>query len=745
VGRSNQETEEWLKQIMADQRSLIQRLFGTAQPQASDKAAPSLVPDAGPYARGAYGLNTITKMSTEQLRRWSRNNPWIRAAVNLRRTQISRAKWDIVSNDAGDSPDPRTVQKLRDLFRRPNPKGESWRSFIEPVIEDILVLDQGAIEIEKKVGSRVGADPIAYLWNKDAARIAFDTTWDGRDESKPRYYELDSAGKQLAVYKNDELIVVIANPVTYSPIGLSPLEVLAETIAADLDAAAYNAKAVSQAAPPGVLHLGEGVRPEQVDSFKAYWEAEVAGKSQIAITGGGKGMQWLPLAASNRDMQFMEWQVYLARKICAVFAVQPQDIGISFDVNKSTSETGAAFTYDNGIVPLAELIAEYLTREVVARYDSDLRFVFTEIGRTAQQTIAEYNKMALGGLPWLRINDALRERGQDGIGEIGDQILFQTPKGYVPSDRYGEYLDTVVFGSSAVNEPPTPGGSDPNGAPNGEDMEPDPGSSNPPNQNPADLENSLKLTIEIDEAKSFGDTIIVSDIEGTLTASDGSDKVNEVVADYLRQKSETNLIFIVSSRSVKRLDETRAWLEANDIPHDAVYLSDFPAGASLQFKKYKMSKVIKEIGRVVEAIENDADVREAYRALGVSSVHGPADVADKHAAADYSGISLNVPSAVKAEAKRGLEWRQEFGRGGIGPGQTTARMLISNTMTIPRVRKMRAFLARHEVDKQGEGFKPGQPGFPSAGRIAWALWGGDAGVSWSNKIMRQVEARERKR
>lgn len=730
---------------MAEQRSLLQRILGTAPEATVEKATPSLVPDAGPYARGAYGLNTITKMSTEQLRRWSRNNPWIRAAVNLRRTQISRAKWDIVSTDAGDSADPRTVQKLRDLFRRPNPKGDSWRSFIEPVIEDILVLDQGAIEVEKKVGSRVGADPIAYLWNKDAARIAFDTTWDGRDENKPRYYELDGAGKQVAIYKNDELIVVIANPVTYSPIGLSPLEVLAETIAADLDAAAYNAKAVSQAAPPGVLHLGEGVRPDQVDSFKAYWEAEVAGKSQIAITGGGKGMQWLPLAASNRDMQFMEWQVYLARKICAVFAVQPQDIGISFDINKSTAETNAAFTYDNGIVPLAELIAEYLTREIVARYDADLRFVFTEIGRTAQQTIAEYNKMALGGLPWLRINDALRERGQDGIGEIGDQILFQTPKGYVPSDRYAEYLDKVVFGTAAVNEPPTPEGSEPEGIPNGEDMEPDPGSNNPPNQNPSDLENSLKLTIEIDETKAAGDAIIVSDIDGTLTTSDGSDKVNETVADYLRQKSETHRIFIVSARSVKRLEETRAWLEENDIPHDAVHLSDFPAGAGLQFKKYKMSKILKESGRVVEAIENDADVRDAYRALGVSQVHGPADVAEKHAAADYSGISLNVPSAVKTEAKRGLDWRQEFGRGGIGPGQTTARMLISNTMTIPRVRKMRAFLARHEVDKQGEGFKPGQPGFPSAGRIAWALWGGDAGVAWSNKVMRQVEARERKR
>jgi HK97 family phage portal protein len=726
---------------MAEQRSIFQRLFGGGSQGSVEKALPSLVPDAGPYARGAYGMNTVTKMSTDQLRRWSRNNPWIRAAVNLRRQQISRAKWDIVSTDAGDSPDPRTVQKLRELFRRPNPKGDSWRSFIEPIIEDILVLDQGAIEVEKKIGSRVGADPIAYLWSKDAARIAFDSSWDGRDENKPRYYELDGTGKQVESYKNDELIVVIANPVTYSPIGLSPLEVLAETITADLDAAAYNAKAVSQAAPPGVLHLGEGVRPDQVDSFKAYWEAEVAGKSQIAITGGGKGMQWLPLAASNRDMQFMEWQVYLARKICAVFAVQPQDIGISFDINRSTSETNAAFTYDNGIVPLAELIAEYLTREVVARYDTDLRFVFTEIGRTAQQTIAEYNKMALGGLPWLRINDALRERGQDGIGEIGDQIMFQTPKGYVPSDRYGEYLEKVVFGSAAVNEPPTP---EPTGIPDGEDMEPDPGATSTPNQNPSDLENRLKLTIEIDETKAAGDSIIVSDIDGTLTTSDGSDKVNEVVADYLRRKSETHRIFIVSARSVKRLEETRSWLEENDIPHDAVHLSDFPAGAGLQFKKYKMSKILKENGRVVEAIDNDADVRDAYRSAGVSKVHGPSDVSDKHAAADYSGISLNVPSAVKAEAKRGLAWRQEYGRGGIGPGQTTARMLISNTMTIPRVRKMRAFLARHEVDKQGEGFKPGEKGFPSAGRIAWALWGGDPGVSWANKVMRQVEARERK-
>jgi len=723
---------------MAEQRSLFQRVFGGGSANnGSDttKALPALMPEMAPYARGAFGMQAITKMSTEQLRRWSRNNPWIRAAINLRRTQVSRAKWDITTVDAGMVANPKTVERIKALLRSPNPKGESWRSFIEPVIEDILVLDQGAIEVEKTAGARLSSvNPIAYLWNKDAARIAFDTTWDGRDLKQVRYYELDSAGKQTAEYYNDELIVIIANPVTYSPIGLSPLEVLSETIEADLNAAAYNAKAVQQATPPGVLHLGEGVRPDQVDSFKAYWEAEVAGKSQMAITGGGKGMQWLPLASSNRDMQFMEWQVYLARKICAVFAVQPQDIGISFDINKSTSETGAAFTWDNGVVPLCDLVAEYLTREIVARYDEDLRFVFTEVGRTNQQAIAEYNKMALGGLPWLRINDALRERGQDGIGEIGDQIMFQTPKGYVPSDRYQEYLDSVVFAEpkDTPNTPPTPDGSSPAPIPGGEDMTPQPGATTEPSQIPAD------------ETKAEGDPIIVCDIDGTLTIHDGSDQVNEAVAGYLQQKSDTHRIFIVSARSIKRLEETRQWLEENDIPHDALHLSDFPVGAGLQFKKYKMTKILKENGRVVEAIENDADVRAAYKSLGVPHVHGPEEVSASYKAFDYSGISLSVPASVKAEAQRGLDWRKEFGRGGIGPGQHTAHMLISNTMTIARVRKMRAFLARHEVDKQGEGFKPGQSGFPSAGRIAWALWGGDAGMSWSNKVMRQVEARERK-
>jgi HK97 family phage prohead protease len=93
-----------------------------------------------------------------------------------------------------------------------------------------------------------------------------------------------------------------------------------------------------------------------------------------------------------------------------------------------------------------------------------------------------------------------------------------------------------------------------------------------------------------------------------------------------------------------------------------------------------------------------------------------------------------------AEAARGLAWRREYGRGGTEIGVARARDISNRRMlSIDTINRMSSFLARHETDKQGEGFSPGEPGYPSAGRIAWALWGGDPAVGWVAKVLRQHE------
>ena len=110
-------------------------------------------------------------------------------------------------------------------------------------------------------------------------------------------------------------------------------------------------------------------------------------------------------------------------------------------------------------------------------------------------------------------------------------------------------------------------------------------------------------------------------------------------------------------------------------------------------------------------------------------------------AAKYDHIDFTPPAGVREEAQKGLDWRSEYGRGGTAVGVARARDLSNGTNISPETAKrMASYFARHEVDKQGEGWSPGQDGFPSAGRIAWALWGGDAGQAWASKLTRQIEA-----
>ena len=53
---------------------------------------------------------------------------------------------------------------------------------------------------------------------------------------------------------------------------------------------------------------------------------------------------------------------------------------------------------------------------------------------------------------------------------------------------------------------------------------------------------------------------------------------------------------------------------------------------------------------------------------------------------------------------------------------------------------MHSFFARHEVDKQGQGFRRGEDGWPSAGLIAWLGWGGDEGQKWAERKVDQLNA-----
>ena len=107
----------------------------------------------------------------------------------------------------------------------------------------------------------------------------------------------------------------------------------------------------------------------------------------------------------------------------------------------------------------------------------------------------------------------------------------------------------------------------------------------------------------------------------------------------------------------------------------------------------------------------------------------------------YRAEGYPPTDAMVAEARRGLEWRRAYGRGGTEVGVARASSIINReNLSRETIGRMASFFARHEVDKQGQGFDRGEPGYPSAGRIAWALWGGDPGKSFAEQILAELES-----
>jgi len=128
-----------------------------------------------------------------------------------------------------------------------------------------------------------------------------------------------------------------------------------------------------------------------------------------------------------------------------------------------------------------------------------------------------------------------------------------------------------------------------------------------------------------------------------------------------------------------------------------------------------------------------------------SNEEDAAELEDDEEEKALSDINLKPSDGMVTEARRGLEWRREHNRGGTDVGVARARDIASGkNMSVDTVKRMFSFFSRHEVDKQAEGFRPGEKGYPSAGRIAWALWGGDAGFSWAKKKRAQIEREESK-
>lgn len=104
--------------------------------------------------------------------------------------------------------------------------------------------------------------------------------------------------------------------------------------------------------------------------------------------------------------------------------------------------------------------------------------------------------------------------------------------------------------------------------------------------------------------------------------------------------------------------------------------------------------------------------------------------------------TFSVPEGVRANAQRALQWIKDghAGSGFTDVGRRRASQLAGGQpVSLTTIRRIYSYLSRHQSDDKAEGFERGEKGYPSAGRVAWDAWGGDAAISWARSISERFE------
>lgn len=102
---------------------------------------------------------------------------------------------------------------------------------------------------------------------------------------------------------------------------------------------------------------------------------------------------------------------------------------------------------------------------------------------------------------------------------------------------------------------------------------------------------------------------------------------------------------------------------------------------------------------------------------------------------------FEIPKGVQKAAKKGLELRQQYRRGGTEVGEETARKLSQGkSLSADEIRHIAEYFPRHQEDNLEQDGSDGKA--PSNGYIAWMLWGGDEGRQWSESLRERLKKTE---
>lgn len=296
---------------------------------------------------------------------------------------------------------------------------DNFQDFTRKVIKDSLCLDQMCFEVVRSRNMKVNKfravdaalirqldtdDPRyasmfeQYRWHGYLPRYAM--VWDSQIIRNP-------ATDELVVYYPWELGYGIRNKTTNvfrNGYGCSELETLIEVVTWILWGMQYNGNFFKQGSQPkGFINVkNSNIDQGTLNEFRQDWKqtmSTVYNAHKIPVI-QGIDLEWIDLQQSNKDMEFTEWIKFLFVVTCAVYRIDPSELGFQFqDATRVFGQDGQKERLDHsqkkGLFPLLIFFQNIINRYVISEIDDRFEFVFTGVDIKDESAQIEIDKKKL--------------------------------------------------------------------------------------------------------------------------------------------------------------------------------------------------------------------------------------------------------------------------------------------------------------------------------------------------------------
>jgi len=330
---------------------------------------------------------------------------------------------------------------------------DDFDSFIRKIVEDSLTFDQMTFECIRnrrgKLEYFLATDASTFRVAESAFRSDYDNDFFHRLGSGVYADEnLNNLNKKIngyypqyvQVYQNAvvnefypwELCFGVRNPSTWinaNGYGCSELEDLINVITSLLWGDEYNRRFFSQgSAPKGLLRIKGGMNEKAMQQFKQQWQSMISGVMQSWKTPVVEAdVDWIDLQKNNRDMEYNSWMEYLIKLACAIYSIDPTEIG--WDISRSAGNSGLyeasqaerlQHSKDKGLYPILKFIQRKLNKYIVEQINPEYEFVFMGLNGMTIEKELDMDIKKIGS--FATVNEIREKWDMKKIDDIGDII-----------------------------------------------------------------------------------------------------------------------------------------------------------------------------------------------------------------------------------------------------------------------------------------------------------------------------------